>query len=271
VIEFRNDTGSTTAAAYQRALETIAAGALQFAEHVLIMTPPPQANAGLTAWDAADPYQTGGYQVAAAAAAAAVNAYYYDAVGTFQALTAAGTYTVAQLMRDTIHPTDASLTSAGMGQLVNAIVVGCNNPNVVHTPGSARPFARLGAQVNSGTWTWTEYTSTTGPAWDAQSLSAPTYRSGRTHALQATAAGQLTVTTPACTQIGLIGLVDQTTAGQVDVSVDGGAAVRLDLSGSGVTNYSKGYWVATGLANTTHTVTIDWVSGTARVVGVVGA
>ncbi len=269
VIEFTNDSSKVSADGYRKSIEAIIAGALQFSEHVLVCTPPPQANPARTSF-ITGPYVSNGLYDALKTAVANTNVYFYDAIADFQNLVQTGAYLVSDLMRDEIHETDSSSTSAGMGRYVTNIAVCLRSPTKLHTPGSALPFARIGVPVQSGTWAWKEYSMPYSPSYDAHSLSGYTHQAGRIHALSATATGSLSTTTPACTAIGVIALNDQTVAGEVDVSIDGGSAVRLTLSDAGTANYPKGYWVATGLTNTTHTVTISWVSGEARVVGIVG-
>jgi hypothetical protein len=238
----------------------------------MVCTPPPRANVGLTAWDDAnDTFVTGGYYAAMLQVAQNYGAILYDARTDFKALVAAGTNTIAELMRDTTHPTDANSSSAGMGLYVTAIVAAAartTDISIRNYGGAA--WARIGAAL-SGNWAYTHYATGTGPNWAAHGILGGQTSGAHTLAMaSSTASDVLTFTTPACTEIGLLGIADATVGGVVDVSVDGAAAVSINLLASGLTRYPKAFFVAGDLSNTTHTVTVTVTSGTARIVGLVG-
>jgi hypothetical protein len=248
---------------YERMLSAQLSGALQLSPRVLLTTPPPVANAGLTAWNpSADPFPP--YRLIGLREALRYGVFFYDAWTAFQSLTTAGTYTVAQLMNNTVHPSDP----VGVGQYVNAIAAAAvsleDTPSVV---GPSGPTALLGCQPASGTWTWA---SLAGPA-PPQELFWGFY--GNTSARYQYAIGASSGT---CTYsitgsvIGLIALTS-TSAASVNVSIDGQPSVTIGLQNSGAANpQAQGFYVGS-VPSGTHTVTVTVASGTAYLIGVVAA
>jgi hypothetical protein len=238
----------------------------------MVCTPPPRANVGLTAWDDAnDTFVTGGYYAAMLQVAAQHNALIYDANADFKAKVTAGTNTIAQLMRDTVHPTDASASSAGMGLYVTAIVAAAaRTADAPIRNLGGTPIARIGAAL-SGNWAWTHYATGTGPNWAAQGLLVGQTAGAHTLAMASSTASDVLTFTIVGRDIGLLAIADATVGGVVNVAIDGGSPVAIDLSASGLTRYPKAFFVAGDLAPIAHTVTVTVVSGTARIVGVVGA
>lgn len=267
-----NDQGVTPAASYEAILAAMARGAAaRGVRRVLLATPPPLAASGLGSWSGTQVYDADGYRTALISAATDLGAYVYDAWSDFQARVTGGSNTVANLMRDTVHPSDAAVGNAGLVAYATETLRRVAAPRQGGMPGDA-PFVRLGAESATGGWAPTTLTqAATSPNNDLGSLVSAFSASGQVRAYTSTAAGTLTITTPACEEIGLLHLVHSTSGGVVDVSVDGGAAVSVDTTVSGIANnYGRATFIAGGLSRTTHTVEIDWVSGAPAVVGVSG-
>lgn len=275
VIQFgRNDPGVLSAIEHERSTSAIISGFARLAARVLVCTPPPTAAADLLSWAATDTFVTLKLADAQKRAAYRHGAMFYDAVADFKAHVASGAHTIAQIMRDTLHPTDADTTSPGMGLYVSAILTALRSTfDRPVRPLVAAPCARLGGAVASGTWTWTEFTSSTQPGYDIMGMHIGYQKNSSVAAYVSSTAGHsLTFSMPACTAIGLIALADSAAAGVVSVSVDGRAAVNVTIGPvSGQSYYGHGFFVQGDLPNEAHTVVVTVVSGQARIVGVVGA
>ena len=269
----RNDGNSPTivpAFDYERMLSAMIDGALTVSGRVLVTTPPPRATADLLGWESADNYQTAGHHAAAKRTAARHGVLFYDAVADYKALATAGTYTIAQLMRDIYHPTDTS-NSAGIGRDVAAIAEAfASAPDNMGRPNGPGPVVRLGGQVTSGTWAWTRFYCTTGPAYDAFGLLVGEDTANACGALVSSHAGDTLTYSVKGRAIGVIVLADAT-GGTINVAVDGRAPVSINTTNTGLSFYANGQFVAGDLENITHTVTVAVASGQARVVGVVAA
>lgn len=173
-------------------------------------------------------------------------------------------------MRDTVHPTN-TLDASGIVAYTTEIIRARNAPRLGIAFGNT-PFVRIGAESMTGGWAFVRLAQTpTSPANDIGALVSAFGNASVIRAMQSSSAGTLTLVTPACEHIGLLHLVHQTAGGEVDVSVDGGSAIRINTTeASSINNYGRGTFIAGGLARTTHTVTITWVSGTPAIVGVSG-
>lgn len=267
-----NDQGAMPSASYEAIMAAMARGATaRGVRRVLLATPPPLAASGLSSWDGTQVYDADGYRAALLAAGGEQGGYVYDAWTEFQSRVTGGSNTVANLMRDTVHPNDSAVGNAGIVAYATEMVRRVGAPRQGAMPGNT-PFVRLGAESASGGWAPTRVTQTsTSPNNDLGSLVSAFSTSGFIRAYASTAAGTLTITTPACEEIGLLHLVHPTAGGVVDVSVDGGAAVTVNTTVVGVANnYGRGTFIAGGLSRATHTVEIEWVSGTPAIVGVSG-
>lgn len=264
----RNDSQASSLAGatdYATQLSAIINGIATHVERVLVVTPPPYANSGLTAW-VSDPYDDDGFYAAAAQTASERGVGYYDAISDYKALTDAGTYTVAQLMNDTVHPSRSFKSADGIERYRLAI---CNYLQSASSTqpivGSTTSTARLIGEA-SGSWTWaSDATSTDSPAW-IYSGKAKTDWSMKSSNVGAS----LTFSTTG-TMIGLVAIVDAATAGEVDISVDGGAATRIDTQVTGQTDYPMAFFVCGGLSDGPHSVVVTVVSGTVRIIGIVSA
>lgn len=265
VIEWgRNDYAVYTTDEFNIALRAQLEQAASYAQRVLLCSPPPLALADLTDWDSADTFVSGGFLFAMQTAAASGGADVYDAWNGFKS---AGS-PVNTLMRDTTHPTDASATSLGMGQYVNAIVAalrrGRRKPQA---QGSLASQVFIGAEPVSGTWVWTEFTATN--EYDAHGLIAG-HMDGITRALTSSTVGaQVQWTNVTGTFIGIV-VVMASSAGSINVVVDALPAVAISCQDATVTNYPRGTTVRQSLATSgPHTVTAEVTAGQARIVGLV--
>jgi hypothetical protein len=269
VIQFgRNDAANLGGADHEALVGGMIAGAAQLGGRVLVMTCPPQANGGLTAWEdaATDPFQASGLSAGARRAALRAGAGFYDAVADFQASGLA----VSALMRDIYHPTDADATSAGIGRYVTAIAAFA--ASAVDRPArvlARQPQARLGGQVASGTWAWTAFAVGTSPTYNATGPLAGQYLSGEAWALVSSTATHSLTYSVTGRVVGVVVIADAASPGVVSVSVDGGPGVSVSQTQAGVSFYPKGFVTHADLPDGEHTVTVTVVSGQARVVGVV--
>jgi hypothetical protein len=267
---FSNDGGwqdqAKVAVGWNAALDAAARRGLR----TLLCTPPPKANAGLTAWDDTDARLGYGYFETLRLLAAARGCWLYDAWTDFRARVLAAEYTIGQLMGDTVHATATGCS------LYAAPILAAMNSAYDHPPmvtGPASPVARFGG---TGVGTWAK-TYTTGGNWGFDDLPSGDGAFGvgnltRRCDKSSTANDTMTYSVSG-TEIALIYLVGGT-AGVVDVTVDGAAPVRLNLVG-GATNYHRTLRItdANGpilYAAGAHTVQVKVVSGDVKLIGCVG-
>jgi hypothetical protein len=160
----RNDAGFTTnRAAFADALDKAISQGLKFFPRMVLANCVPQANAGLTGWDATDPITVQNYQTVFTAAASKWGVPFLNDWQRFQDEVTAGTYTVGQLMRDIYHPT----TSTGAAELAASVAAALNayvGPSSVATPTiGGRVVNYLFGQPTAGTWVMVTGASAVGP------------------------------------------------------------------------------------------------------------
>lgn len=217
-----------------------------------------------------DPYVDSGLLTAAQRAAQDHGAIFYNAVRDFKTQVASGRTSVASLMRDAYHPTDATPQALGMGRYVSAIISASAKSHRHQSQRQPpRPVARIGGEVVSGRWTWVKYKCGTAPAYDAHGVHFGVGPRGDVIALTSTSVGAKVTYSLKGSIVGFVALADQTSGGQADVHIDGRFAGRIDLLAPGLTMYPKGFYIQGNLPDVEHTVTATVVSGQVRLIAAV--
>lgn len=254
-----NDVGYGNLAATRKAIDKIVDRLVSAGvPDVVVATAPPRATSDLLNWDTAgDSYENSGYRAAIAGVASKYGVHLADIHTLFPTLVP-GSYTVAQLMRDVIHLQTGGAIESGnlVGQRISSsMTLTGATPEI---PG--RVVTYLYGQPTAGSWTV-----------EAAPYSTQVKRLAGLSPSSITAASTGAVLTyPATrgTQI-WVHLLSVATGGTVAVKVDGVTATTVDTSGSTIDQWPKSFLVADGLADTTHTVTIETTNSTkVRVVGV---
>lgn len=243
-------------------------GAYKRAKRVLVMTPPPQALANLSAWAAADLYIDNGLQAAARRAAKRYGCGFYDAVTDFKALVTSGAKTIADLMADAYHPKGTALGLDGMDCYLQAVLDYTSGSNSAFAlGGGTTPSVKLMGEVGSGAWDWQPYTS---PAENPAQLISTAQSTGAIWAMGSTEVGAvLNFTGIRGRTIGIVVLVDASAGGSATVTLDGHSAKTVSFTQAGLTMYPHGVFLWGGLTDKEHTVAVAVASGTVRVIGVV--
>jgi hypothetical protein len=157
----RNDSGlGTDTTEFRKALDKAVSQALNRMPSVVLCSPTPSANAGLTLWDVADPMPTYLTQFTTVATKYAVP--YVNLDTNFKALVTAATYTIAQLMRDTLHPTLTTGATVIGGYLATEL-----RSKAAHTLATPEITGRvvnyIFGQPTAGSWSLVNTTNATGP------------------------------------------------------------------------------------------------------------
>ena len=274
----RNDSSKIPLADYYVGMNSAIKESLTFAPWVMVVSCPPQANGGLTAWlDSSDQFQVAGYDNILFEITSRYRVGFYDAVAGFHALTTGGTETVGQLMRDQYHPTINAPSTDGLNQYIAAITAFLSTAQPKPFAGGAGTngyHTRLLGQP-SGSWALNvDYNeSVLAPygvlaSWGRGSSSTG---AGEIVDMIATTSGTLTYSISG-SMLGLMA-ISQSGTGTVSVAIDGGSPQTVNLGGASF-DVPSVYWLAgatSGLADAPHTVAVSWASGSARVIGVVGA
>jgi hypothetical protein len=104
----RNDANNAESlTAFRKAYDKLVSQARKYIPVVVAAGPPPKTDGGVVNWDGADPYQVNSYRSTLLTIAAKYNVPFVDHCANFKSLVTLGTNTVAQLMRDPFHPSDA--------------------------------------------------------------------------------------------------------------------------------------------------------------------
>lgn len=265
----RNDTDNISFYEYEMMAGSIISGLSKHVARVLFCTPPPQANSGLTAFVSNDPYQSKGFVDALKRACYKHGAFFYDAVEDFKNTAKNGT-PVNVLMRDTIHPTDADVNSAGIGRYVKAIIdVLTQDRDKRPSPLTKQPTSQIGGQVVSGTWSWKKFTAGTAPLNDSIGLFTGHLKEPNSFAFSSSEVGAKIKYRLTGTILGFVILNDKDTPGIAKVTVDGVPQTNISFSGSGTSRYPTGVYVTGGLVDTEHEIVVEVVSGEVRMLAAV--
>lgn len=277
VFEFgRNDANNREAlAAYTNAYDKILAQGVKYFPKVISGTPPPRAAGDLSAWDLAnDVFVSGGYSAAVPALVAKWGSQHVNNHQALQTDVTLGNHTVAQLMRDTWHPSyGAGMTLIG-GWIASAY---SSAPTLIAaTPtiaGEVRNY--LFGQPTAGTWALTAgLVSSTGPTqsplWriaDYPDMANVAQASGAKLSFPA-----FTCQAGGC-QVWAHFLVDSATGGTATIYVDRGTGSQVSVTkgtlAPGLNLYEQAILVANGLAAGVHQVELETTdNGPVRVLGV---
>jgi hypothetical protein len=251
--------------AFRKAYDKIAAQA--FAKEfpsVVSANMPPKALADLSGWDSADLCETGGHRAATNTVAEKYGTAHLDTFATMKSWATRG-WSVAQLMRDTLHPTYTpaldTLLPAWIAPRLLDDVSSTATPEI-----SGRVVNYLFGQPTAGSWTQTALAVGTTPSLG------PTNRiAGLPDQANIASAAGATVTFPSVTftQAWAHFFVDQTSGGTVNLKVDGVTVATFNTFQGGVTRYPRSVLIADGLSASPHTVEIETTSGDpVRVLGV---
>lgn len=290
IVEFcRNDLSTTLpapvpASDFEKMISSIISGAASLAGRVMVCTPPPIAGGSPLVW-ITDIINSSGYYNAIKRAAYRHGAYFYDAVADFKALVASGQYTVPQLMRDIMHPTDPG---PGINRYTNAIATYLNLPyDMITRPIVKPPCFRIGGVPTVGTWPWTGSNSLVQSGitccLQPQGIhlahsyysgeGAPGTTSGNAMYARCSSNAGDTLDFPNVigSIIGLIVLHDGTTAGVYNIIIDGGSPIAYSIAASAADGaYPFGVYITGSLPYGSHDVQVQVQSGLCKVVGIVG-
>jgi hypothetical protein len=152
VFEYGRNDGNNAEplAAFRKGYDKIVAQARKYAPLVIAGCCPPKCLGDFSAWDATDPFQVNNYYSTLLTIAAKYGVPFIDNCASFKALVP-GTNTIAQLMRDTFHPTDAVGIPAMCTAIAAAIVAG-QRPNAAGAEIPGKVVNYLYGQPNGGAW-----------------------------------------------------------------------------------------------------------------------
>lgn len=267
----RNDTNDTPWKDYEQMVGSIISGLSTRVGRVMFCTPPPQCDTSLQSFVPDDPYQTRGFLEAARRASIRHGAYFYDAISDFRKLVDDGEMSVAELMRDTIHPTDANATSAGIGRYVKAVEDTLKSKAEKRAVSlTTPPNSQIGGEVVSGSWTWKRFTAGTAPLNDAHGFFTGNVKEPNNYVFSSSEVGAKVKYSVKGSLVGLIILNDRTTAGVGKVTIDGVAYPNIVFNAGGTSNYPTGIFIASGLLDIEHEIIIEVASGEVRMIAAVG-
>lgn len=116
-----NPSNNVSSSSYQRGYDKLMAQARKYLGNVIPACCPPQCTVDFSAWDSAnDNFINNGYYTAVQSVWSKYNAAYADHLANFKSLVP-GTYSIAQLMRDQIHPTLYTGTATGIYQICSLL------------------------------------------------------------------------------------------------------------------------------------------------------
>jgi hypothetical protein len=276
VFEFmRNDASATPVAAYERAYDKILAQGEKYFSRVVSGNGPPAALPDFTAWNLAGDFAiTNGLTAVVGPLATKWGSAHVDTFQRFQDEVTAARYTVAQLMRDTLHPSydvGATLLSDWIADAYSATPA-----LIAATPMTqGRVLNYLFGQPTAGTWTLTAgYYSTTSP--NVSPLGRVADLPDMARVAQASGAKvsfpSFTCSVGNC-QVWAHFLVDSASGGTVNVYVDRGTGSEVMITKNtlqaGLNLYFQAALVADGLAAGAHAIEMETTSAApVRVVGV---
>lgn len=154
IFEFgRNDSSpSENSTEFRKAYDKVISQALAKFPKVVSGNCPPRSDDQLSWNIVADGFDNQGHRAQVATVAAKYNTRHVDTYTNFLNLVTAGTYTIAQLMRDTWHPT----YTYGSNVIADAIIAALNDttaPTIAAPEVSGRVVNYLFGAPASGTWT----------------------------------------------------------------------------------------------------------------------
>lgn len=258
----RNDEGAITAAQHRKSLDKQIAQALAKFPRVVLSNCPPKCLANLSAWDAAtDGYINNGHKAEFSPLVTKWGVRSYDLNTNFTSLVTAGTYTVAQLMRDTVHPT-ATAGAVGTEVIAQAVYNAMEDRTAANsaTPEiTGRVVNYLFGQPTVGSWALITTTNVEGPT-EGQ---APRLTGGADQGLAISSSGaKLSFPSTQASQIWLH-YYQRTGGGTFDAYVDRGTGSEVKTSinsSSALNNYPRSALIGSDLAAGTHTIELETTS-----------
>lgn len=261
VFEFgRNDAfDAESAANYRKAYDKILAQGLTYFRQVVTSNCPPRALADLTGWDLGnDLFDTLGHRTQCAAVATKWGHRHYDLYSDFLAQVSGATYTVAQLMRDTFHPTYTTGASLIATKLA-AKLLDLTPANSVSPEVSGQVVNYLFGQPTVGSWSFVSTANVVGP----NQGPVPRIANLDDQGLQISASGAK-VTFPATRAEQIwVHYYRKTSGGTATVYIDRGTGSQVSFNintSNAYNNYPQSYLVAGGLSASTHAVEIETTS-----------
>ena len=260
--------GRMTTAEYRRGYDKIVHQATRYIPRTIMASSPPECAANFLSWTPNAATTSG--QAVLSAIATKWNVPFVDYWTTFQANSPAP-YTIAQLMRDTVHPTnnvgDAGITLMADGiepYLTATVTPNAATPEIVGTV-----VSYLWGQPTAGTWTLTsmEQITNTYPGESAN------YRVAREpdRAMVASATGAKLSFPTAKFSMLFVHTIGAGTSGAFNVVVDRGQsrAVTKSFTELSSGNYPRSFFVADGFTGDAHTVEIETTAAAAvHIVGI---
>lgn len=265
----RNDaTTGENVAEFRKAYDKILAQAKKNGiPRVVSGTPPPQALGDFSAWSPTDPYEDNGYRSAVNALATKWNSRHVDNFANFKTDVTNGTVTIAQVMYDTLHP-----TNAGASRIAASIQAALSASTTLNsaTPEIAGEVVNyLFGAPSAGTWALTPVVvgsmpPTVGPLARIAGLSDLGQQASATGA-------KLSFPSTQATQLWLH-FWRMTSGGTIDVYIDRGTAQQVKVSlntGGGIVNYPSSQLIGSNLSAGEHVVEIETTSnGPVSILGV---
>lgn len=270
VFEFgRNDANNgENATEFRKAYDKLVAQGLGKFPRVVTSNCPPKANAGLLAWDAAaDLFITNTHKTQIETAVAKWNTRHVDIFTKFTDLVTAGTYTIAQLMRDVYHPTTDRGAALIAGWVASALQD--TTPAIAATPeitGSVVNY--LYGQNTAGAWALTATGNVIGPTVSPVPRIANLTDQGNQVAASGAKLSFPGVTVSAGGQV-WFHYFTKTAGGTFDAYVDRGAGGQKKVTVNttdatiGGDNYPRSVLVGDNLSAGAHTIELETTNATA--------